>query len=370
MLRIGIVGLPNAGKSTLFNALTRAGAQVASYPFTTIDPNVGVVEVPDERLKVIAGIIKPEKVTPATIEFVDIAGLVKGASRGEGLGNRFLAHIREVDAIAHVVRCFSNQDVPHVAGAPDPVRDIETVNLELILSDLETVEKRLERTSRMLKSGERGYREEMELLMRLKDALNAGKPARLVEVTGEEPGRLEGLFLLTMKPVIYVANIDEDEIGNAYDSSAVRAIRSYVQSLGEDAPVIPVSARVEAEVAELAESNPSEAREYLDMMGLAESGLNRLVKTAYKSLKLITFFTTKGIEARAWTVRQGATAPQAAGKVHSDMERGFIKAEVVSYEDLVRAGSMGAAREEGLVRTEGKEYVVQDGDIILFRFNV
>ncbi|NPV53420.1 MAG: redox-regulated ATPase YchF [Firmicutes bacterium] len=365
MLRIGIVGLPNAGKSTLFNALTRAGAQVASYPFTTIDPNVGVVEVPDERLAVIAGIVKPEKVTPATIEFVDIAGLVKGASRGEGLGNRFLAHIREVDAIAHVVRCFCDRDVPHVAGEPDPVRDIETINLELILADLETLEKRIERTSRMLKSGEKEYKEEMELLMRVRDALNAGRPARLVNMTEEERSRLESLFLLTMKPVIYVANIDEGEVGNAY----VRG-PGLAWDLGGAAPVIPVSAKVEAEVAELAEADPDGAREYLNMLGLTESGLNRLVRAAYESLDLITFFTTRGIEVRAWTVHRGATAPRAAGKVHSDMERGFIKAEVVSYDDLVRAGSMAAAREEGLVRTEGKEYIVQDGDVMLFRFNV
>lgn len=363
MVRIGIVGLPNAGKSTLFNALTRGSALVASYPFTTIDPNVGVVPVPDERLDTIARLTRPEKLTPTTVEFVDIAGLVKGASRGEGLGNRFLGHIREVDAIAHVVRCFEDPDVPHVAGRLDPVSDAEAVEIELILADLETVEKRREKTARMCKGGNKRYAEETALMDRLKSELEAGKPARLVPVSPEEREIIEGLFLLTMKPVVYVANVGEDDPKDA--AGRVRALTAWAAARADRAPVVAISAKIESELLSL---EPGEAAEYLRELGIESSGLDRVVLAAYRVLDLITFYTTKGPETRAWTLRRGSTAYEAAGKIHTDIQRGFIKAEVVGYDELVAAGSFAQARERGLLRLEGRDYVVQDGDIILFRF--
>lgn len=364
MMRIGIVGLPNAGKSTLFNALTQAGAQVASYPFTTIDPNVGIVPVPDPRLDRIASIVKPEKVTPATVEFVDIAGLVKGASRGEGLGNRFLGHIREVDAIAHVIRCFTNPDVPHVSGNLNPVLDAEIVETELILADIETVKKRRDKAAKMQKSGDRHYQEETILMDRLKGELEGGKPAKLIPLSDEEKACIQSLFLLTMKPVVYVANIGENDLK---DSAAyLRVLTEWIQSRGENAPVVAISARLESELADL---TPDEAQEYLQELGMESSGLKKLVIAAYSALDLITFYTTKGTETRAWTLRRGETAFEAAGKIHTDMQRGFIKAEVIRYEDLVSAGSFAEAREKGLLRQEGREYPVQDGDVILFRFS-
>lgn len=364
MVHVGIVGLPNAGKSTLFNALTRARAQVASYPFTTIDPNVGVVEVPDRRLTDIARITKPEKVTPTVIEFVDIAGLVKGASRGEGLGNRFLGYIREVDAIVHVVRCFEDADVPHVSGEVDPVRDIETVELELILTDLETVEKRREKIAKMQKGGNKRYVEETMLLDKLKDGLEKGKLARQVISSSEERGCLQDLFLLTMKPVIYVANTGEDDPGDS--GGRVSALRRWASGPADSTPVVAISARIESELGEL---DRDEAAEYLRELGMGSSGLDSIILAAYQVLDLITFYTTKGPETRAWTLRRGATAPEAAGKIHSDMERGFIRAEVIHYDDLIAAGSLAEARDRGAVRVEGRDYVVQDGDVILFRFS-
>lgn len=364
MVRIGIVGLPNAGKSTLFNALTRSDAQVASYPFTTIDPNVGVVPVPDARLTDIALIVNPEKVTPTAVEFVDIAGLVKGASRGEGLGNRFLGHIREVDAIAHVVRCFEDREVPHVSGGLDPVRDAEIVELELILADLETVEKRREKAARMQKSGDRHYQEEVALMDRLKGELERGRPARLVPLSDEEKSCVRSLFLLTMKPVIYVANIGEDDPNDS--AGRVRALTEWASARGDGAPVIAISAKLESELLTL---NPDEAQEYLRELGMESSGLEKVVLAAYHILDLITFYTTKGPEIRAWTLHRGATAFEAAGKIHTDIQRGFIKAEVIHYEDLVAAGSFTKARERGLLRQEGRSYIVQDGDIILIRFS-
>ncbi len=364
MVRIGIVGLPNAGKSTLFNALTRARAQVGMYPFTTIDPNVGVVEVPDRRLAEIARVASAEKVTPTAVEFVDIAGLVKGASRGEGLGNRFLGHIREVDAIAHVVRCFDDPDVPHASDRLDPVSDVQTVELELILADLETIEKRREKAARMQKGGNRQYMEEVALLDRLSSELERGRSARQAIAPGEERERLHDLFLLTMKPIIYVANIGEDDPSDR--AGRVRALREWVAQRAEPAPIVAISARLESELGEL---DQDEAAEYLRELGLESSGLDGMILAAYQVLDLITFYTIKGPETRAWTLGRGATAPQAAGRVHSDMERGFIKAEVLPCEDLIAAGSFAAARERGLVRIEGREYVVQDGDVILFRFS-
>jgi GTP-binding protein YchF len=361
----GVVGLPNVGKSTLFNAITQAGAESANYPFCTIDPNVGVVEVPDERLTRLTEIVVPKKVVPTAFEFVDIAGLVKGASRGEGLGNKFLANIREVDAIAHVVRCFEDGNITHVSGSVDPVRDIETINLELILADLESVEKRIDRVKKSLKSGEKKAQQEHDLLVRLIEAFEGEKPARSLEITDEEQILIRELHLLTNKPVLYVANVGEDEITDVDQNQHVQKVKEF--AVHEGAEVVVISAKVESEIAEL-EGEDKEM--FLEELGIKESGLDQLIKASYKLLGLYTYFTAGVQEVRAWTIRKGMKAPQAAGVIHTDFERGFIRAEVVHYDDLVGAGSMNAAKEKGLLRLEGKDYVVRDGDVMHFRFNV
>ncbi|KZE77955.1 redox-regulated ATPase YchF [Paenibacillus elgii] len=364
-LKAGIVGLPNVGKSTLFNAITQAGAESANYPFCTIDPNVGVVEVPDERLDRLAEIVNPNRIVPTAFEFVDIAGLVKGASKGEGLGNKFLAHIREVDAIVHVVRCFQDENITHVSGTVDPISDIETINLELILADVDSVDKRIDRSRKNMKGGDKKYAQEVETLERIKEALYNDKPARSVELSDEEKLLIRDLHLLTMKPVLYAANVSESEVADAEGNPYVQKVREYAAL--EGAEVVPISAKVESEIAEL---EGEDKAMFLEELGLQESGLNRLIKAAYKLLGLYTYFTAGVQEVRAWTIRMGTKAPQAAAVIHTDFERGFIRAEVVGYEDLVGSGSMNAAKEKGQLRLEGKEYVVQDGDVMHFRFNV
>lgn len=364
-MKLGIVGLPNVGKSTLFNAITKAGAQSANYPFCTIEPNVGIVDVPDKRLDVLAKMYDPEKITPAFIEFVDIAGLVKGASRGEGLGNKFLSHIREVDAIIHVVRCFDDTEIVHVDGSVDPVRDIETINLELIFADLETVDKRFERLGKLLKTGEKKYAQEAEVLKKLKETLEAGKPARSLELSDDEAELIRDMSLLTQKKVIYAANMSEDGIADAENNEYLKRVREFAAA--ENSSVLPISARIEEEISTL---DDDEREMFLSEMGLEASGLDRLVEKSYDLLGLISYLTAGPKEVRAWTIKKGTRAPQAAGKIHSDFEKGFIRAEVVSYDDLLECGSQLAAKEKGLVRSEGKEYVMQDGDVVVFRFNV
>ena len=362
-MKLGIVGLPNVGKSTLFNAITNAGAEAANYPFCTIEPNVGVVPVPDKRLDVLAQMYNPEKYTPAIVEFVDIAGLVKGASKGEGLGNKFLSHIREVDAIAHVVRCFDDANVIHVDGSVDPARDVEVINMELIFSDLEVLGRRIDKVKKDMK-GDKTLAGQLALFERVYGAMEQGITARSLDYSDDEFALLEDVRLLTLKPVLYIANIGEDDIGSD-DNPYVSALREIAAR--EKASVIPICAGIEAEIAQL---DSAERAEFLADLGIGESGLDHLVRESYFLLGLISFLTAGPKEVRAWTIVRGTKAPQAAGKIHSDFERGFIRAEIIAFDELVACGSMNAAKEKGLVRSEGKDYVIRDGDVVLFRFNV
>ena len=363
-MKLGIVGLPNVGKSTMFNSITKAGAECANYPFCTIEPNVGIVPVPDERLDVLTKMYNPQKTTHAVVEFVDIAGLVKGASKGEGLGNKFLSHIRETDAIVEVVRCFEDSNVVHVDGSVDPIRDIETINLELIFADIETVNKRLEKAKKNLKADKK-YQEEINLLEKIKQSLENGISARALDFSEEEQALVKEMFLLTTKPILYIANISEEQIENVENDPLVLKVKEYAAK--EKAEVIPLCVKIEEELSGLEDEDK---KEMLEALGLEESGLDKVIKKSYDLLGLMSFLTAGEPEVRAWTIKKGTKAPQAAGKIHSDIERGFIKADVVSYDDLINAGSMVTAREKGLVRSEGKEYIMQDGDIVLFKFNV
>ncbi|MEG1743079.1 MAG: redox-regulated ATPase YchF [Clostridia bacterium] len=368
-MKLGVVGLPNVGKSTLFNAMTKAGAESANYAFCTIDPNVGIVAVPDKRLDALAEIYHPEKYTPATIEFVDIAGLVRGASKGEGLGNKFLSHIREVDAIVHVVRCFDGTDILHVEDSIDPVRDLETINTELILSDIEILERRIDRVKKQMK-GDPNAKSELEVLEQVNKALNEGKSAREIELDESSEQYIRDAMLLSAKPVIYVANVSEETLKHPLNECSLYAALE-IRAKAENAEIVAISAEIEAELSEL---DDSERKLYLeDMfngMGLEDTGLNKLIRSSYKLLGLISFLTAGPKEVRAWTIKKGTKAPGAAGKIHTDFERGFIRAEIVSFDDLILKGSFNAAKELGLVRSEGKDYVMKDGDVVLFRFNV
>lgn len=363
-MKIGIVGLPNVGKSTMFNAITNAGAECANYPFCTIEPNIGVVPVPDERLDELTKMYQPQKTTHAIIEFVDIAGLVKGASKGEGLGNKFLSHIREVDSIVEVVRCFEEPNVVHVDGSVNPLRDIETINLELIFADIEAVEKRLDRARKQLKADKK-YQAEIDLFEKIKKTLEEGKSARTLEFNQEEKDMVKDAYLLTLKPILYIANVSEEQLQESDKNPNIEQVREYAKT--EKAAVIPLCVKIEEELASL---EKQDKQEMLEALGLEESGLDKVIKASYDLLGLMSFLTAGEPEVRAWTIKKGTKAPQAAGKIHSDIERGFIRAEIVSYEDLIREGSMNAVKEKGLLRSEGKEYIMQDGDIVLFRFNV